>query len=258
MGARECRRQPLGQLPGPHRDREQHRRGRRPLEQSAEQLDRGRVGPVDVVEDEHERPRRCEELQQLADCAVAAVALVLGGGRAARVEAGERGEDGRKLRPDLWLELVEAPRLDAADVLVEGVDEDPERQLLLELRRRARQHEVIAFVRASRKLREEPRLADPRLADELDHGRRPLVELRQGAVERFELRSAPHELLGHLGHRRLLAPDDTSGQAAREIRVRNQGGAPMPGRRASGRLDPCSVPAPPSRTPPHDIKEKPA
>ena len=75
------------------------------------------------------------------------------------------------------VELGEALRLEPADVLVEGVDEDPEREILLELGRRARQDEVPARVRAARKLREEARLADPRLPDELDRGRRPLVEL---------------------------------------------------------------------------------
>ena len=132
---------------------------------------------------------------------------------------GERREDGRQLRPDLQAELVEALRLEPADVLVECVDEDPEREILLELRRRARQHEVTAFVRASRELREEPRLADPRLSDELDRGRRAFVELRQARSNALSSAVRPTSWCCHPGHRRLLAPDDTSGHA----HPRNQG-----------------------------------
>ena len=52
-------------------------RRRRPAQQRGEQLDRCRIGPVDVVEHEHERRRRCDALEQLAHGPVGAVALVL-------------------------------------------------------------------------------------------------------------------------------------------------------------------------------------
>ena len=47
-----------GHVARTHGQRQEHRRGRRPAEQRSEQLDRRRVGPVEVVEHEHERLRR--------------------------------------------------------------------------------------------------------------------------------------------------------------------------------------------------------
>ena len=41
-----------------HGQRQKHRRGRRPAQERSEQLDRRRVGPVQIVEHEHERLRR--------------------------------------------------------------------------------------------------------------------------------------------------------------------------------------------------------
>ena len=143
MCAFERGRQPFGQLPGPHRDREQHRRGRRSLQQGAEQLDGRRVGPMNVVEHEHERPVRGEALQQLADGAVAAVALVLEGGArpVSNPESVGKTVDNsvRTSAPS-----SSSKRLEPADVLVECVDEDPEREIPLELGRRPRQREVPA------------------------------------------------------------------------------------------------------------------
>ena len=71
------REEPLRHLAGAHRQGEQHGRGRRPVEECTEQLDGSRVGPVEVVEHEHDRARAREQLQQLAYRAVAPVALVL-------------------------------------------------------------------------------------------------------------------------------------------------------------------------------------
>ncbi len=45
-------------LAGPHRHRDQHRRRRQAAQQRAEQLDRPGVGPVQVVQDQHERLAR--------------------------------------------------------------------------------------------------------------------------------------------------------------------------------------------------------
>ena len=56
-----------------------------------------------------------------------------------------------------------------------------------------------ARVGASGKLREQTRLADPRLTDQLDPYRRAPVELGDEPVEQRELRGAPDEMLGD-GH----------------------------------------------------------
>ena len=64
-------------------------RGRRSVEERAEQLDRRRIRPVDVVEHEHHRLGLRERLEQHADGAVAAVALVLDRRPAPGREAGQ-------------------------------------------------------------------------------------------------------------------------------------------------------------------------
>src|SRR5438477_5939504 len=55
----------------------EHGGSRRPAQECAEQLDRRRVGPVEVVEHEYERPRLREMLEQRAHGPMAAIALVL-------------------------------------------------------------------------------------------------------------------------------------------------------------------------------------
>ena len=69
--------EPLGQLVRPDGHGNEHGSGRRAAQQRAEQLDRGRVRPVEVVEHEEEGPRVREELEERAHRAVRAVALVL-------------------------------------------------------------------------------------------------------------------------------------------------------------------------------------
>ncbi len=70
-------REPLGQLAGAKRHCHEHGCGRWPAQQRAEQLDRRRVGPVEVIEHEHERRWRREPLEEFADRTMAAVALGL-------------------------------------------------------------------------------------------------------------------------------------------------------------------------------------
>ncbi len=82
-------------------------------------------------------------------------------------------------------------RRQPAHVLVERVDEDPERQLVLELRRAAGQHEATAPVGDPPELGEQPRLADPGLA--LEHLQRrgpPALQLAERRVDRAQLSSA--------------------------------------------------------------------
>ena len=133
--------EPRGQLVGPGREREQHAGGGRPVQQRDEQVDRCGVGPVEVVEHEHERLGGRELFEQLPHRAVGPVALVHGGLGAPRPESPATGSTcpspARTQRP-----AVEAPRIEALDVLVERVDEDPERQVLLELRPRSGEHDV--------------------------------------------------------------------------------------------------------------------
>ena len=128
------RREPVTELPGPRCERHQDRRGRRPMQQRRQQLHRRLIAPVQVVEHQHDRLAAREQLQQRPHRAMAAVALVLRGHVAALGQHRQRREHRRQLRADTVLEIVQQPRLQALQVLVERVDEHPERQILLELR----------------------------------------------------------------------------------------------------------------------------
>ena len=68
-------REPFHPVVGAKGERDQNPRVRWPAEQPAEELDGRRVGPVEVVEDQDEWPRRREPLQQLTHRAMGAVAL---------------------------------------------------------------------------------------------------------------------------------------------------------------------------------------
>jgi hypothetical protein len=155
---------------------------------------------VQVVEHEHERPRRCEPLEQRAHGAVAAVALVLERQLSPLCECRERRKDVGQLRAHVVGQGREARRIDALDVVVERIDEHGERQVALELRRRPAQDEVTASVRARRELPEQPRLADPGLADQLDRARATAIELVEGPLESLELVGTPDEARAKQGH----------------------------------------------------------
>ena len=79
----------LAHLPRSQRERDEDVRGGRSMEQGAKQLDRRRISPVDVVEHEDHRLGLRERLEQHADGAVAAVALVLDRSPAFSCEVGE-------------------------------------------------------------------------------------------------------------------------------------------------------------------------
>ena len=185
VGALERGQQLLRDLPRAHRERQQHRRLRWASQQRAEQLERARVGPVQVVEHQHQRLAGGEDAEQVADGLVRAVALV---GHAARTRVQDAVE--------LAVERLEHGGREAAHVLVERVDEDPERQVALELGRAARQHEAAAVVGHRLELRQQPRLADARLAHELDRARAALERI----FEHAQLLRTPDELLCEMSH----------------------------------------------------------
>ena len=145
---------------------------------ATEQLDRGRVGPVEVVEHEHERLRRREPLEQRRDGAVAAVALVL-----ERQLAADRE---RRQRRETCAEL-------AADVVVEG-----RRAAGLEPSRRTRRARPRRRRRAGR-ARARRRSPRGRGAPSVGAGRRP----RPGDVScRCPARRRAASLSGGPGRRR--------------------------------------------------------
>ena len=70
----------------------------------------------------------------------------------------------RELSLDSAVEHGEPARLQARDILIQRVDKHRERQVVLELRRRAGQIEVPARPGASGEPPQQPGLADPRFA----------------------------------------------------------------------------------------------
>jgi hypothetical protein len=99
---------------------------------------------------------------------------------------------------------LEAARIEPADVLVEGVDEDAKGEILLELGGRPGQNQVAARIGASDQLGQEPSLADSRLSCDLDGRRPPSPQLAQSLVERVELGVAANEMCCELNRRGVL------------------------------------------------------
>ena len=190
----------LGDVMRPHGEPQQHRRRGRPAEEGSDQLQRRGVGPVEIVEHEHERLRRPELLEQRAHGAVAAIALVLERDLAVARQRRQGRKHVRELRAHVVLQAGEARRAERSHVLVERVHEDRERQVALQLGSRACEHQVPLCVRARAELGEEAGLADSRLADDQDGDRAALVELRQRPIERAQLLGAPDEVGGLQRH----------------------------------------------------------
>ena len=122
------------ELPGPRRHGDQDAGRGRPVQERHQEVDRRRVGPVQVVQRQHERLGGGELLEQLDHRAVDAVALVQGR-PLRRPGFRQRGQDLAELRAHRRVEPFQPAGVEALDVPVEGVDEDPERKVLLELGR---------------------------------------------------------------------------------------------------------------------------
>jgi len=125
------------------------------------------------------------------------MALVLERHLAAAGERPLRREDMRELRSNLVVEYSEPLRVQAAEVLIERIDEDGEGQVVLELRRRPAENEVPADLGASGELPEKTGLADPGFARHLERARAALIELVEKALERIELVGASDEVAKH-------------------------------------------------------------
>ena len=182
--------QAVRHLAGAERERDQDRARRRAAQQVGDQLERGVVRPVDVVEHEQERVAHRHPLEQGTHRAVGVEALVLEpagrGRRRRRQDAGELGD----ALADQRLELSLAER---GDVVVERVDPDRERQLALELGAAAHEHRVAARGGALGQLAEQPGLADPRLAVDHQPGCAAAAEAVERGLDRRELVAASDE-----------------------------------------------------------------
>ena len=152
--------QPVGYLAGAQRHRDQHRGSGRPTQERAEQVERPCIGPVQVVEEKHERLGTCKRFEQPANRAMRAVAVT----GARPVDTRQRREDLGELGERVLVEVGELVRRQALQVLVQRIDEHGEGQLALELGCAPRVHEPAAPVGAEAKLGEQAGLADSRLA----------------------------------------------------------------------------------------------
>ncbi len=88
-----------------------------------------------------------------------------------------------ELGANIVVERLEAPRRKPLHVLVERVDEHPERQVSLELRRRPAENEMPTRIGAGGELREKAGLADAWLTHERKRSRPPPLQPREHVIE---------------------------------------------------------------------------
>jgi hypothetical protein len=167
------RAQRRGRLPRPVGERDQHGRGRRAPQQVLDQLDRGVVRPMHVVQHQQQAGARARQpLQQRPNRAVRPVALGLqaaGLGRA----LGGCGEHPAELDQLAAREPLQPVTAETCGEVVQRVDPDAERELALELHAAAGEHQVPARLGLLDERGEQPRLADPGLACDREPTRTP-------------------------------------------------------------------------------------
>ena len=95
-----------------------------------------------------------------------------------------------ELRSRHSVEPFQAAGLEARDVVVERVDEDPVGEILLKFRARAAQDDVTSRGGTHPQLREEPALADPGGTNDLNGAGRVVLQRRQRSVKRVQFRGA--------------------------------------------------------------------
>jgi len=165
------------------------------------EFERRAVGPVKIVEHEDERLLHGEALDQLARRAMGTVALSRGGRLIrARLERPQGGEHSAELGQGFGLQAVEHPRSERLEVLVEGVDDQAEGQVALELGRAPPQRKAPPLLGPTEELGQERGLADTRFArDEHDlrRSRTPFVEY---ALEQIQLGMSANECLSQFNH----------------------------------------------------------
>ena len=106
----------------------------------------------------------------------------------------------RELTTNIVVEGLQATRRKPLNVLVERVNEHPERQVSLELRCRPAEHEVPTPISPGRKLREKPRLANPRLTHQRNRSGLATVQIDEQIIENTARCGAPNEVLGDRDH----------------------------------------------------------
>ena len=172
----------LEQIRASHAD-DQDRRVADPAEQVLDQVQEGRLGPLQVVEGDHERRVRREALEQPAD----RPHRLLRGARAAG-DSDRARDPGRDLaRVGLALDKpLDSLAGNLAGCPPDEVSERPVRDSLA-VGEASSGEDGGLFVDARQQLLDEPRLADPRRPDDVDHAAlaRPdrLLERRAQAAQ---------------------------------------------------------------------------
>ena len=243
----ECRPEAVRRLSPPEREREQHGSISLPAQQRAEQLDRRAVGPVHVVEHEDERPVAREQLEQRTDRAVRAVPLVRRRFPRASVRPSQRRDDLADLEREVRLPSVLEVELLGGHVGIECVHPGTERQLALELGRRAGEDERTCLLGTGSELGEQPCLADPGVA--LDRHAR----LRAGC-QRLERRVEPIQL-GLAPDRRRAGEFDAHLEASLlRFGISVQGTSPRSALARCGKLTSCRRTSSTTNTPHRSVQ----
>jgi hypothetical protein len=155
---------------------------------------------VDVVEGEQHRLASAQPVEQVPYSAIGEVTIVRGegGGRGARLA--QRREDRGQLRDPLPRHSLERPRVERGEIVVAGVQKDPERELALELGAAAVEDEPAASIGLNRELVQQPGLADAGLAADREHPDRARLDLFQRALEGLQLAPTSYQGFCRRGH----------------------------------------------------------
>ncbi len=167
----------------------QQERPAEPTQQVGQHLDRAGVGPVHVIERQHHWLAPGQPLEHVADRVMQPVALraLTGSARAAAVWPRQGGEDRGKLGQRVLVEGAEHRRFHRRQIVVERVDDQPERDVTFEFGGAALEHQVAPILAPAAQLRQEPRFADSRLARDLDEPRLSGRQLIQCYIEFTQL-----------------------------------------------------------------------
>ena len=177
-----------GRLAGARGDDEQQRQAAHPPGDVRERAHRRRVGPLDVVDEHDERAAQREVRGQPVERVEHRERRVghRRPGRDVDERGGEAGRAAQQLRALLLARLGQARLEELAD--------DAERELALELAAARLEHRHLAGAREGRGRRDQPGLADARLALEPDHAARAVGGGLDGLAERRQLGVALEEL----------------------------------------------------------------
>ena len=218
--------QPCGDADRPQRERQQHRRLRRPAQQVKHPLECSLVGPVEVVEQQRDRLLLGDQLKQRPECAV--VAEPFGRpGRGPRDGAGLRrtGQDRGEIGNAIWAERLQSGGAEPRHPIIERVDDEAERDIHLVLGGATGEEIEPGGSCPVLDVREQRGLPDPGLAEQREHG--------AVAVSRSLHRRRSNPLLGR-------APNQSPGCHTGEVRGR-RGKSPMRVPSPSTDRSPCHI-----------------